>query len=612
MPRTYVKKLGGRPYLNYNKESMEKAIEAVKKGMSKSRASLKFKVPRTTLIDKISGTHLLKPGRPCILTVEEEQMIAKTVGAVSNWGFPMTHQDIRIVVAKFVTKQGRDIPGWKNNEPGLDFINKFAERNNLTTRLASNIKRQRSAVGKPEIKEFFDNIKDNLEHALPEHVYNYDETNITDDPGAKKVLVPRGTKRVERVQEHSRTSISIMICGTAKGILLPPMVVYKAQHLYENWTTGGPAGTVYEVTPSGWFDMTTFEKWFFDILIPHINANSSPEETKVVIGDNLASHFSPRVVEAAIANNIYMTPLPPNSTHLMQPLDVSFFAPMKRKWREVLDTWRKECRRKGSIPKEQFPNLLNRLWSHIAENASTNLQSGFRATGLSPFDPERVFAKLPGNELSSERVLDSSLLEFLKESRGYSNAQATPRKRGKKIATRPGQQMQMPVATSTPSRSEAAMEQVDLPEIVHVETTSITQNPKKNSKASRPKPLKMKIVEPDAPGPSRKRSTEKVTDSDSLCSVCKCSYAHYTVDKDWICCISCLKWVCGICNLGSNDPQYECPACNCCSICLIEFSEYTNQKAWIKCVTCGKWVCGHCNGGSNQASYECASCFDDD
>ena len=33
------------------------------------------------------------------------------------------HQDICLVVAKFVMKHGRNIPGWKNNEPGLDLIN---------------------------------------------------------------------------------------------------------------------------------------------------------------------------------------------------------------------------------------------------------------------------------------------------------------------------------------------------------------------------------------------------------------------------------------------------------------------------------------------------------
>lgn len=48
MPRTYVKKLEGRPYLNYKKENIEQAIESVKNSMSKFRVSQKFKIPRTT------------------------------------------------------------------------------------------------------------------------------------------------------------------------------------------------------------------------------------------------------------------------------------------------------------------------------------------------------------------------------------------------------------------------------------------------------------------------------------------------------------------------------------------------------------------------------------
>lgn len=51
-----------------------------------------------------------------------------------------------------------------------------------------------------DIKEFFENLSPALEQTRPALIYNYDETNITDDPGAIKVLVRRGHKRVERVQ----------------------------------------------------------------------------------------------------------------------------------------------------------------------------------------------------------------------------------------------------------------------------------------------------------------------------------------------------------------------------------------------------------------------------
>lgn len=56
------------------------------------------------------------------------------------------------------------------------------------------------------------------------------------------------------------------------------------------------------------------------------------EGTKVLIGDNLSSHISLDVLRACEENSIKFIALPPNATHLLQPLDVAYFRPMKVKW----------------------------------------------------------------------------------------------------------------------------------------------------------------------------------------------------------------------------------------------------------------------------------------
>ena len=61
------------------------------------------------------------------------------------------------------------------------------------------------------------------------NIFNYDETNLQDDPGRNWVFVRRGRKRVETVKDTSKTSVSVMWCGSAAGECLPPMVVYKAK-----------------------------------------------------------------------------------------------------------------------------------------------------------------------------------------------------------------------------------------------------------------------------------------------------------------------------------------------------------------------------------------------
>lgn len=60
-----------------------------------------------------------------------------------------------------------------------------------------------------------------------------------------KVVVGRGLRRVEKIAENSKQAFSLMFCGSASGVYLPPMAVYKAENLYEGWIQGGPKGKTF-------------------------------------------------------------------------------------------------------------------------------------------------------------------------------------------------------------------------------------------------------------------------------------------------------------------------------------------------------------------------------
>ena len=107
------------------------------------------------------------------------------------------------------------------------------------------------------------------------------------------------------------------------------MVVYKSEHCYENWTTGGYNNTVYDCTTNEWFYLCTFETWFFKQFIPSIRKHQGKQV--VLIGDNLGFHFSPKVINAYVENKITFICLPPNTTHLCQPLNVACFSLCKNR-----------------------------------------------------------------------------------------------------------------------------------------------------------------------------------------------------------------------------------------------------------------------------------------
>ena len=76
--------------------------------------------------------------------------------------------------------------------PGVEWFCLFIKRNNLAKRIVDNVKAARAEISEEIISTYFDNLEQSLNEILPENVFNYDETNITDDPGSKTVIVRRG------------------------------------------------------------------------------------------------------------------------------------------------------------------------------------------------------------------------------------------------------------------------------------------------------------------------------------------------------------------------------------------------------------------------------------
>ncbi len=70
--------------------------------------------------------------------------------------------------------------------------------------------------------EFFARYKKTAAGIPPENIWNYDETNLRDNPGAQKAIFKRGIKYAEEVRDHSNTDISVMFCASGTGVVMPP------------------------------------------------------------------------------------------------------------------------------------------------------------------------------------------------------------------------------------------------------------------------------------------------------------------------------------------------------------------------------------------------------
>ena len=189
-----------------------------------------------------------------------------------------------------------------------------------------------------------------------------------------------------------------MFCGNAAGDFIPPVVVYKAKNCYENSTAGDFNNCVYDCTLNGWFVSRIFETWFFEQFLRSIRHHNGKDV--ILIGDNLGSHFSAKVINACLEHGVIFICLPANATHLRQPLDVAIFRSAKIEWKDILDTWNRESQRKENLPKDVSPSLLRKLMGRLKPS---NLVSGFKAAGIYPLDTHQVLKRLP-DESGDDRI----------------------------------------------------------------------------------------------------------------------------------------------------------------------------------------------------------------
>ena len=324
MPRTYQpRKRGKRDYLAYTEETLQKCLEAVRSGsLSINSATKEYNIPRGTIQNKLKNIHSKSVGRPTVFRKREEELFALRVKTMCNWGFPLDKLDLRMIVNAYLTKQNRAVKEFANNISGDDWVTNFMGRHGLTNRIATNIRRKRTQTSKEQLQEYFNNVEQGLKDVPASNILNYDETNLRDDPGTRKYVMKRGTKYLEKVMGSSKVAFSVMFTGNAESDVLPPYVVYKSVHFYDQWVEGGPPGTRYNRSQSGWFDETTFTDWFFKMMLPNLHRL---EGRKVLIGDDLSSHLSDAVIKACSQNNIafvclYLLLLPHISySHLMLP-----------------------------------------------------------------------------------------------------------------------------------------------------------------------------------------------------------------------------------------------------------------------------------------------------
>ncbi|CAG4950586.1 unnamed protein product [Parnassius apollo] len=106
------------------------------------------------------------------------------------------------------------------------------------------------------------------------------------------------------------------------------------------------------------------------------------KEHHSAIYDGHSTHVDLKVIELAISENVTILKLPPHSSHILQPLDVSGMKPMKDRWEEALVKWQR-LHIGAKLPKSEFARIITEIWDVMNP---VILANGFNKTGIYPLN----------------------------------------------------------------------------------------------------------------------------------------------------------------------------------------------------------------------------------
>ena len=392
MPRTYVPK---KPRID--QDNFMKACDEVLNGkMTRCAAADHYSISKTTLLRHLNTPKETKlvQGRNTELSADEEKYIVLAIQYCSDLGWPLGKDQVLDIVAEYVKSTNKKTR-FKNGRPGYEWFTAFKKRHQsvLTIRKPETVTSARAkGLNQKILEEFFTLYKNVLttnSNGLlnsPTRIFNLDETGLSTDPKLHRLFFRKGVRDAQAIlPSEGKAMYTTMFCVNAAGEYLPPYVIYKAKNLHSTWITGGPPGTVYNCTKSGWMENLVFESWFIDHFIPFIQTRTKPV---VLVYDGHNSHLTYRTVKAAKDNSILIICLPPHTSGALQPLDVSVFKSAKAEWRKILKNFFFESRHEN-VKKEHFPILLNELYKHMTAHPG-NAVNGFAKSGLCPLDMSRI------------------------------------------------------------------------------------------------------------------------------------------------------------------------------------------------------------------------------
>ncbi|XP_065645523.1 uncharacterized protein LOC136075994 [Hydra vulgaris] len=343
MVRNYVRKT----QRGATNDRIKSALDVIKMGCSLKNVASEFSINKKTLQRhrdgkvKVAGG-LSLGGKFPVFSKEFELKVVTQVQIIETALFGLTTIDVCHLAYDFAKQMGIDNPFNKESKmAGVDWLRGFMPRNpqlSIRTPQATSISR---AIGfnKPKVNQFFSVYKSLFEeHKFsPKQLWNMDETGITNVHKPGKIIATKGKRQVSKITSGERGATVTVVCAmSASGTYVPPLFIFPRKRMTDRLAVGAPSGSIIRVSSSGWTDSSLFIEWLTHfVAVTH----ASKTNEQLIVLDGHHSHKTLEAINFCRDNGIHLITLPPYCTHKMQPLDRTFFKPLKVGYNTAASNW---------------------------------------------------------------------------------------------------------------------------------------------------------------------------------------------------------------------------------------------------------------------------------
>ena len=374
------------------------ASESQRPPLSNKEESMN-KLHRTTLSRRAKGEIQSREDyrEHCgLLSRAQKKRLLDYIDELTRRGLPPNHHNVRTFAYNICGK-------W----PGKNWASRFVRDHQdiITSQylISFDISRKK-ADNWWLINHFFGILQEkwNKYDYAPHNVYNIDEKGFLIGVLQKmrriftKAWYEQG-KLKGGAHDGNRTWISLVACICADGTSLPPALIYPASSgdIQDTWLDDYQPGDdcYFTSSPSGWTNNELALDWLtrvFDRATKHKASNG--REPRLLLLDGHGSHINMDFLERCHKHNIHVCAYPPHTTHRLQPLDVSVFAPLASYYSRELDNWIQATQGLCKMNKAQFYKLFKPAFTNAF--SKENILSGWEQTGLYPLNPPLVLSQL--------------------------------------------------------------------------------------------------------------------------------------------------------------------------------------------------------------------------